>query len=95
MEPKDIELVVRAVTLAKGHIESINAAYRMMSEWTALMHQLATAGEFAGAKKAEELRDQANVNAAENLQRESKEMTEAMGRAIAALEKYVNARRKA
>lgn len=90
LEPKDIDLVVRAATLTKGHIETINVAYREVSVWTDLMHQSARAGDTQAAQRMENLRDQLRVAAGKGLREESIQLVDAMDKAIAALEKYTH-----
>jgi len=99
----DIRTIVRAMTLWKGYVESINRAHRMISEFTTLMHESARASLMipghpiaelkAAAQNAEKMRGEAQVAMATGLQQESRDLMAAVDEAIVALKKYTEGHR--
>lgn len=99
-KPYDIRVIVRAATLWKGYVESLNGAHRTISEFTTLMHESARASLMVpghtiaeletAARNAEKFRDETQISAAAGLQQESTALMAATDQAVLVLKKYTD-----
>ncbi len=88
-DPEDTATIVHAMTVGKGHVESIGQFYEEVSQIVTQMHESMRAGLVDAGKKFGERQEKALVEGGDRLRVESREAVGAVDQAIAVLrDKY-------